>query len=382
MSRSRASSLRAPSVLEGRTEVPLPPTPSESFVLETPEQMLNSAGDISQDIAFPDDTSGAAADGEEVEAEGPFSRTPLLPPVMTSLKTIPDDEPIQSPLQSPKVIETPTSPHSPALSSPYFPTPAVTTTATTISLPSPPLSTRPSMSSVRHHPLVSSLPPASDIPPMLLSPTLVPQDEWALRLGHANFNIKPEPYDAPAQPTITDVQQLRQAWESARREYAKHLSRTGCVYSTTSRPYALTEEKWAAIDAAWKRAHDRALAAIAPHARPQIRSRAASAAAATAPTSPTNKPTNADDPVKKEGTTTDEAAILSTDEPSNAPIKMPPLNGPQSAGKFPAIGDRGIVGLMQRAPPPVAPPRPSRKRAFWKFLQGMFPSGSVVAAKS
>ena len=379
VSRSRASSLRAPSVLEGRTDIPMPPTPSESFIVETPEQLANSTGNVSQDIVDPE--AEPPVEDDEVEPEETLSRTPLLPPVMTSLQSVPQDEPVQSPLQSPKIVETPTSPQSPALNSCRFPTPAVTTTATTIGLPSPPLSSRPSMSSVHRsvhqiqHPLSTApVTAAADIPPMLLSPAAAPQDEWADRLGHANFTIYPEPYELPAPTAIGEVQRLRQDWEVARHAYSRHLGRAAECYSTTSRTYALTEQKWATVDAAWRAAHDRAIATLASPAL-TIAEAEAEAEARTRPTEITSAiSASAIDP----GTTTPAA-----DAPA-PPIRMPPLNGPQCAGKFPAIGDRGIVGPMTRAPPPASPTRPSRKRAFWKFLQGMFPVGGsgIVAARS
>ena len=389
-SRSRASSLRAPSVLEGRAEIPMPLTPSESFIVETPEQLANSAADITSELS-PDDAYPAAMTEEEPEVEEKLSRTPLLPPVMAPLQTSHHEEPVQSPLQSPKIVDTPTSPHSPpstVYNSPMFPTAAVTTTATAnvVGYPSPPLSTRPSMSSFHQQALPT---PSSEIPPMLLTPS-APPDEWALRLGHANFTIHPEPYEAPEQPTVADVQRLRQDWETARRSYSRHLGRVAECYSTTSRTYALTEEKWATVDTAWRRAHDRALTAVAP-------SLSASQGPASAPPSPAAAPSaktldaEGDHPMP---TTTPPAAgpaaataaadasppaagpAVPVDEPPVEPIKLPPLNGPESQGKFPSIGDRGIVGPMQRVSPrapPSPPPRPSRKRAFWKFLQGVFP---------
>ena len=137
VSRSRASSLRSPSLLDGRFDYSMPPTPGESFVVETPERMANSAGDVAQKLADPASAEQEHGDDKEAEFEEKLSRTPLLPPVLASIRTVPADEPIQSPLQSPKIVGTPTSPQSPTLSSRHFPTPAVTTTATTIGLPSP-----------------------------------------------------------------------------------------------------------------------------------------------------------------------------------------------------------------------------------------------------
>ena len=365
----------------------MPPTPSESFIAETPEQLVNSADDMQSEFPPMEDDPDAAT--EEPEPEEKLSRTPLLPPIMAPLQTNQHEESIQSPLQSPKIVDTPTSPHSPpstVYNSPMFPTAAVTTTATTnvVGYPSPPLSTRPSMTSIHQHALPT---PSSEIPPMLLTPS-APPDEWAMRLGHANFTIHPEPYDMPEQPNVADVQRLRQNWETARRTFSRHLGRVAECYSTTSRTYALTEEKWATIDTAWRRAHDRALTAVAPLL--SASQCTTSAPNSPAPLTPANTADMDGDPPKSIATLpraevaamSDKVSIMAeptlpVDEPPAEPIKLPPLNGPQSQGKFPSIGDRGIVGPMQRVPPrapPSPPARPSRKRAFWKFVQSMFPA--------
>ncbi|CAD6505888.1 BgTH12-06820 [Blumeria graminis f. sp. triticale] len=80
-------------------------------------------------------------------------------------------------------------------------------------------------------------------------------DEWANKLGHANFTILPEPYIPPTFD-INACRKLRKDWDHARFNYTKHLLRTGEHYGITSQIYQLTEEKWNATDKIWQRYHE------------------------------------------------------------------------------------------------------------------------------
>merc|ERR1712093_94392 len=151
---------------------------------------------------------------------------------------------MQSPLQSPSVAEA----HDP-FSGSVTPIDAIATPQLP-GMPSPPLSTKPSISSF-HRSTVSRpghLVPSSEIPPIVIAD---PNDEWANKLGHANFTIYPEPY-IPESFDLEACRQLRANWDLARCNYTKHLVRTGEHYGVTSKTYKLTEQKWAAIDAAWR----------------------------------------------------------------------------------------------------------------------------------
>ena len=119
----------------------------------------------------------------------------------------------------------------------------------------------------------------------------------------------------------------------------KHLARTAEHYSTTSKVHQLTEEKWGQVDAQWKRNHDLTLSR-APDDREESL------------------------PLFRK---------LSNSEPAPI-IKIPSINGPRSEGKFPKVGDEGIVGPMVREKAMSPHQRPSKKRTFWKFLQGVLPS--------
>ncbi|CCU82574.1 hypothetical protein BGHDH14_bgh06882 [Blumeria hordei DH14] len=80
-------------------------------------------------------------------------------------------------------------------------------------------------------------------------------DEWANKLGHANFTILPEPYIPPTFD-INACRKLRKDWDLARFNYTKHLLRTGEHYGITSQIYQLTEEKWNATDKIWQQNHE------------------------------------------------------------------------------------------------------------------------------
>jgi hypothetical protein len=270
-------------------------------------------------VALPIDVAKANEFDDEAEQQKDaerFATTPLLPPLLVNRQ---DDLPMESPLQSPTVAD---ATHS------LVATPIGTPPAR--SYPTPPLSSKPSVSS-----FYTSRPgymvPSSDIPEILLSD---PNDKWALKLSHANFTIKPEPY-MPGVCDATSVRQLFADWEQARCNFTKHQVRTGEHYGVTSRTYLLTEQKWAEVDTEWKMNHDLAV------------SRATASGEEPEPTSPV------------------EPAPLS---------KMPFLNDPKSEGKFPKMGDEDIVGPMVQIAAQIQK-TPTRKRAFFKFFSDMrFPS--------
>jgi cell pole-organizing protein PopZ len=263
-------------------------------------------------------------DAEEEETER-FATTPLLPPML--IKTRFDDQPTQSPLQSPSVAD---------LSASVVATP--TDTPPFRAYPTPPLSSKPSVASFK-----ASRPgymvPSSDIPPMMLT---TPDDKWAAKLSHANFTISPEPYV----PEVCDAASLRRLfsdWEQARCNFTKHLVRTGEHWGATSKIYRLTEQKWAEIDALWKTNNDLAI------------SRAAAIGAEPEPSSPA------------------EPAPLS---------KIPSLNDPKTPGKFPKLGDEDIVGPMVQIAAQIQK-TPTRKRAFFKFFGDMkFPGSFFGPSRS
>lgn len=144
---------------------------------------------------------------------------------------------VQSPLQSPTVAEQPMF---------TFPSSSATPVASTVQ--SPTLSTRPSTASFAHtrNSADLSYPDHS-------------ADEWADRLGHANFDITPAPY-APINCDLESCKALTSDWETARRHYLAHATRVTDDYGPTSNTLKLTEQKWASIDELWRQNHDLTIA--------------------------------------------------------------------------------------------------------------------------
>ncbi|KAL8912785.1 MAG: hypothetical protein Q9172_007439 [Xanthocarpia lactea] len=324
---SRANSTRTPSLANSFIEMddqdyPLPPTPA-----------ISASGHYGGDSPVaPIDIQRANGQEEETETDVQAT-TPLLPPVLANLSSLTKETAYQSPLQSPSIAD-------PGLiSSPHTPvgTPQLS------SLPSPPLSTKPSVSSFQRQPTLShtTLMPTADIPPL---PMVSVPDPWADSLGHANFTIAPEPY-LPPQFDVEACKQLRTDWETARRNFSRHMMRISEHYGATSRIHKLTEEKWATIDAVWKRNTDVCLSRTADNGYEHALSQSQSSVAEPAPL-----------------------------------VKLPWLNGPKSEGKFPKLGDEDIVGPMEVVASPMQQAqqqRKSTKRSFLRFLQGVFTPPNV-----
>lgn len=181
-------------------------------------------------------------------------------------------------------------------------------------------------------------------------------DEWSVRLGHANFTIYPEPYV----PDVFDMEtfkQLRGNWDQARHSYAKHLARTGEHYGTTSKTYLLTEEKWASIDAEWKK-NNAAMTEALEHIAARSSGGEAEISDSPCPSSVLKQP------------------------PSK--VIVPKIN--DATGKFPDMGDEDIVGpmavgpsratTMQHLVEPAMQNRLSKKRNFLKFISDILGRGA------
>lgn len=166
-------------------------------------------------------------------------------------------------------------------------------------------------------------------PPVVLTD---PGDEWAHKLGHANFTIQPEPY-VPETCDVDSFRQFRKDWELARCNYAKHLVRTGEHYGVTSKIYQLTQEKWQSFDDEWRRNYESMVANLGVSEKAAL------------------------------GLTT------SNIHPSD-PVKVPRLHGND---KFPELGDGEIVGPMSVAPAIHSHPgtKSGKKRSFFKFIQDL-----------
>ncbi|KAK6956012.1 hypothetical protein Daesc_003659 [Daldinia eschscholtzii] len=287
---SRSSSVSAPSRRhpDRSNEPVVPPTPALSRFGSSDSFMPL---DGSMDSKKTSDALSA------IEQERKQAVTPLLPPMMASAST----EHIlmqPSPLESPSVA----SPASPVGDEVY-----------SSGLLSPPLSTRPSSSSLRL------------VPGAVELPQLPAPDAWSDRLGHANYTIVPKPY----RPETVDLEALRRFradWETARVNYTKHLARTGEHYGQTSKTYALTEAKWAETQRTWRNLHDEIAEAIVA---------------------------------------TGEAIICEKFDES-ALTTVPRI---YAEGKFPERGDEDIVGPMVREATMMSLDGADRK-SFWRNLAG------------
>ncbi|ETI22170.1 hypothetical protein G647_06243 [Cladophialophora carrionii CBS 160.54] len=278
---------------------------------------------------------------EEDVAEPGQATTPLLPPLLSELGK--KDEPIHSPLQSPAIAPTTALVTSlPSLDTPLS------------CLPSPPLSTRPSMVSMHSRSRTNTLTnsPFCDIPSMQLLEDA--SDPWDARLGHANFTIHPEPY-VPDVFDLDSYTEYRKNWDQARTNYAKHIARTVEHYGSTSKVYKLTEEKWASIDNVWQRQHDLMRTAMAP-----VLARLS-------------------DGDSEMQDSTASSAVL---EKPLTKLVVPLID--DKSGKFPELGDGEIVGPMSVARPRIlttdhdknlgakSPPLSPHKRNLIRFLSDIF----------
>jgi hypothetical protein len=319
---SRSSSL-SNSVRQGfgePLELQIPLTPAKSHFDDDDE--TTAVGTIDTELANRNSS----------EREEAFATTPLLPPLMVDAAAS-REVPVQSPLQSPSVAESVT------LSGMNTPIDAVATPHL-LGIPSPPLSTKASISSFHRAQLSrpGHLLQTSEIPSLVIADE---NDEWANKLGHANFTIQPEPY-VPEVFDIEACRQFRANWDLARCNYTKHLVRTGEHYGVTSKTYKLTEEKWAQTDATWKKNNDLTI-------RNTVESNGD--AFSTLKHTPFGEP-----------------------GASNIMTKIPSLNDPTSGGKFPQLGDEDIVGPMVQATAQLQR-TPSKKAKIIKFLVEKFPGG-------
>lgn len=316
---SRSSSI-SNSARQG-IEPQMPPTPTRSIFDSREDLVPTTAIDIEK-------ANRINTDVQEI-----FATTPLLPPLMMDASSNTKQIMMQSPLQSPSVAE----PNDP-LSGHVTPIDSITTPMLP-GMPSPPLSTKPSISSF-HRSTTNRPPhltPSSEIPPIYIAD---PNDEWANKLGHANFTIYPEPY-VPEVFDLEACRQLRANWDLARCQFTRHLVRTGEHYGVTSKTYKLTEEKWAETDALWRKNNDMTIANTVENSSGSF------------------------------------ATLKHTtlgDGNNNTMTKIPSLNDPRSGGKFPQLGDEDIVGPMVQAAAQLQR-SPSKKAKLFKFFAEKFPVG-------
>lgn len=299
---------------------------------------------VASDIPFDGESEPIDIDQRtSEEEEGPGqATTPLLPPLLSELCK--REEPVHSPLQSPAIA----------------PTSVLVSSQTSLDrplshLPSPPLSTKPSMVSMRNRSRTNTLTnsPYADGSPMPLFED--PVDQWAVRLGHADFTIHPEPY-VPETVDLDSYAEYRKNWDQARTNYAKHLARTAEHYGSTSKVYKLTEEKWAFVDEIWKKQHTLMRSALGPMLA---------------------RLSDGDSEMQ------DSVASSTVLEKPVTRVILPYID--DTSGKFPQLGDGEIVGPMSVAQPRTmsmsnpgrlgatgSPSFPSHKRNLLKFFSDIF----------
>lgn len=319
---SRSSSVYSRPGTNRSFEYPFPPTPAKSIYQSR------------EDVSMPAPLDIEMANGTQTRDER-MATTPLLPPLMMDASANTRQTPMQSPLQSPSVA----GPNDP-FSRTDTPEEGLTTPQLCELPNSPPLSTKPSISSFHratsNRPAPAHLVLSSEIPPLMIGD---PNDEWANKLGHANFTIAPEPY-IPLNFDLEACRQLRHDWDLARCNYTKHLVRTGEHYGVTSMTYKFTEEKWAATEIYWRKNNDLTIANTVEN---------------SADAFATLKHTN-------------------LGEACNIMTKIPSLNDPRSGGKFPQLGDEDIVGPMVQVAAQLQR-TPSTKAKLFRFFVEKFPKG-------
>lgn len=303
---SQSSALASPVMSTfTRVESSIPPSPARTIY----EDRISESGARPINIERPN--------SENLDDSIPQATTPLLPPFMGDDPTSADASRVQSPLQSPSVAGTTDEPLGSSI------------TDFRLGIPSPPLSSKPSVASFKRPRTCTVRTPSGDAPPFTLSD---PNDEWATKLGHANFTIQPEPY-GPGLCDLESFREFRAQWDLARCNFAKHLVRTGEHYGVTSNIYKLTEEKWESINREWKHHHEVMLSKLDLN---------------------------------------DGADLVLTEShlPPCEQLKIPPLHD----NKFPELGDQEIVGPMKIAPAmdvPEACRSRSVKRDFIKFFHDL-----------
>lgn len=244
-----------------------------------------------------------------------LASTPLLPKPLVE-RRVSDDDVLQSPLQSPTVADSPV----------FFPMRTSPSSAPMMQgMPTPPHSTQSSITSL---PLsrTSTIVPAAEIPALDMA---APQDEWTSKLGHANFRVLPEPY-VPQTGDLAAVKQHLKDWESARKQFMSQAARTSEHYGPTSQIYKFTEQKWAVIDAKWKKSHDFVL---------------------------------------QKAEANGESPIYQTLAEPGPATKLPTLVDTSNTGKFPKLEDADIVGPMVQYA--KISPRSTKRSAFLKFFNDL-----------
>lgn len=313
--RSRANSV-ASSALASPVTSPIsridsiPPSPARTIFEER----------IGESNVRPIDITRANSLSQDDDEADQQATTPLLPPFMGDESAFVVASRVQSPLQSPSVADV-------SMPAPQY----AVTSDPRYGVPSPPLSSKPSLVSMSRPRASTSRTVSGDVAPFMLSD---PNDEWANKLGHANFTIQPEPYTPPT-CDLDSFRQLRADWDMARCNFARHLVRTGEHYGSTSNIFKLTTDKWDSINEQWRLQHEALLKQL--------------------------------DAIDSVALTLTQSNIHPCED-----LRIPRLH---DNPKFPEMGDEDIVGPMTVLPAPELGPcrvKTEKKRNnFFKFFQDL-----------
>ncbi|KAI5359777.1 hypothetical protein Slin15195_G116370 [Septoria linicola] len=317
---SRSSSLRLPT-----TRSFTAPNTHETRTFSSPPLPVTRASTCERSVSPPRARAIAQATSRPMDIEIPeneesslerqeLATTPLLPPMMANYFSD-SQEALRSPLTSPTVA-------SPSVVASMVNTPV--SSPVCHGFPTPPLSTKASTASMN---MRSShvLQPASEIPHLAIAEET---DHWAIKLGHANFHIYPEPY-LPETFDVQHCRQLRDDWEVARLEYMRQAARVSDNYGVTSQIYKLTEQKWAEVDAQWRSNHEYA---------------------------------------NKRAQEIGENTVFQPLAETQALKKMPSLQDPKQPSKFPVVEEADIVGPMVQYAKIQHRRQPSKKSSFLKIF--------------
>lgn len=331
---SRTSSFRLPSLKKSlihqsdkqNAAVLTPPATPTSAPVEMVSDDLNELADVYVQTPILEDPIDRKA----------LASTPLLPTALIEHRASESDA-VQSPLQSPTVA------NSPAFSFAASPnlTPLIAP------MPTPPLSSRPSIASFGAN-QCSQVLALSDASSSELSSA---EAKWTARLGHANFTVHPAPY-VPENCDSVACKRLVEDWEEARKQFISQAARTSEHYGPTSQVYKLTERKWAEIDARWRRNHTIAV-----------------------------EQAKKADVINEESIHEQklpERAYQPLAEPEPL-VKLPSLSDPDNTGKFPKLEEGDMVGPMVQYAQLTT--QSSKRTAFLKFFKDLqFPGNTLGRA--
>jgi hypothetical protein len=159
------------------------------------------------------------------------------------------------------------------------------------------------------------------------------QSEWPKLLGHADFTIFPEPY-VPQNINSASIEMLARYWRQAQNDYIRHLMDTARDFGGTSQYYSLTQQKWAEVHSQWM------------HVLNQVTIHGSAAG--------------------QDCTPLYESVQIDLDSIGRMAVAI-------TGGKFPHVGDQGIVGMMYQHDV-VSTPEPDRSRVtkFLRYLRRLF----------